>query len=83
MKALFTVSLDKEKVEEIKGWLNKRGLTFSGYLNALIDEQLNAIALFSSLEKKKISGSTVIKMAGNMAKLLAKEAKNEDSKKVK
>lgn len=76
MKAPYTISLDKEKVDEIKIWLDKRGLTFSGYLNSLIDEQLNAIALFSPMEKNKISGSTVIKMASRMAKELTKELKD-------
>jgi hypothetical protein len=75
MKKNYTITLDEEKVDGIKVWLNKRGLSFSGYLNAIIDEQLSAIETFSPLESKKVSGSTLIKMAGKMTKSLMKEAK--------
>lgn len=74
MKAPYTITLDREKVDAIKVWLEKRGLSFSGYLNSLIDEQLNAIEMLSPLnDKKKVTTSTMMKMAGKMAKGLTKE----------
>ena len=76
MKTTYTITLDKEKVDEIKVWLGQRGLSFSGYLNSLIDEQLNAIEMLSPLnDKKKVTTATMIKMAGKMAKTLTKEIK--------
>lgn len=74
MKTPYTITLDKDKVDAIKVWLEKRGLTFSGYLNSLIDEQLNAIEMLSPLnDSKKVTASTMMKMAGRMAKELTKE----------
>lgn len=73
-KTTYTITLDREKVDAIKVWLKKRGLSFSGYLNSLIDEQLNAIEMLSPLnDKKKVTTSTMMKMAGKMAKELTKE----------
>jgi len=51
-KQMYSLTLDKEKVEEIKVWLDKRGLTFSGYINSLIEEQLSAMILYGDLDGK-------------------------------
>jgi hypothetical protein len=76
MKTAYTITLDKEKVDLIKVWLEQRGLSFSGYLNSLIDAQLTAIEMFSPLnDKKKVTTSSMIKLAGKMAKHLTKELK--------
>ena len=37
MKKSYTITLDEEKVDEIRVWLEKKGLSFSGYLNSLIE----------------------------------------------
>lgn len=76
MKKNYTVSLDEEKVDSLKVWLDQRGLTFSGYLNSLIDEQTNAIEIFSlSGEQKKVTTVQLIKMAGKMVKKLNESKK--------
>lgn len=43
MKKNYTVSLDVEKVDKIKGWIAKRGISFSAYLNSLLHEQLSVL----------------------------------------
>jgi hypothetical protein len=43
MKKNYTVTLDDEKVELIKPWLEKKGMSFSGFLNASVDEMADGI----------------------------------------
>lgn len=43
MKKNYQVSLDEEKVDLIKPWLEKKGISFSGFLNASVDEMAVAI----------------------------------------
>ena len=45
MKKRYTVTLDQDKVEELQGWLEKKHLTFSGYLNAILCEQLAVVKM--------------------------------------
>lgn len=76
MKKNFQLSLDEEKVEELKIWLSQRGLTFSGYMNTLIDEQLSAISMFAPAgDKSKVTPSKLLRLAGKMTKELKKELK--------
>lgn len=74
MKTNYTICLDKEKVEQLKKWLEKRGISsFSGYLNTLIDEQLEAIKLFApNGDTSKVTAKTLLNMASKMAKELKK-----------
>jgi len=44
MKKNYTVSLDDEKVELVKPWLEKKGISFSGFLNSAVDEMAEGIA---------------------------------------
>ncbi len=74
MKKNYMISLDEEKVNILKPWLEKNGMTFSGYMNALIDEQLSALELFALAgDKTKVSTWGLLKMAGKMSKDLKKE----------
>jgi hypothetical protein len=76
MKKNYTISLDEEKVDEIKPWLDRQGLSFSGYLNSLIGENLQALAMFAPKgDKTKITMFKLLSMAGNMSKELKKELK--------
>lgn len=76
MKKNYMISLDEEKVNILKPWLEKNGMTFSGYMNALIDEQLSALELFAPAgDKTKVSTWGLLKMAGKMSKDLKKELK--------
>ena len=74
-KKVYSITLDEDKVKPFKAWLKKRGLTFSGYLNSIIDEQVEAIAMVSSLDNRNVTSSDLIKMAGKMAVKLSKELK--------
>ena len=75
-KKVYTITLDQAKVEPFNAWLKDKSLTFSGYLNSIIDEQVEAIEMISSLEGKKVTSSTLLKMAGKMVVKL-----NQDKKK--
>ena len=74
MKKHYDITLDKEKVDELKSWLEKRGVSsFSGYLNTLIDEQLVAIKLFApDGDTSKVTTKTLLNMASKMVKELKK-----------
>lgn len=74
MKTKYTISLDKDKVDQLKAWLKKRGVSsFSGYLNTLIDEQLVAINLFApDGDTSKVTTKTLLNMASKMVKELKK-----------
>jgi hypothetical protein len=45
MKKRYNVTLDQEKVEEMQAWLKKKHLSLSGYLNAIICEQLAVVKM--------------------------------------
>lgn len=67
MKKIYTVNLDEDKVDELKGWLEKNGQTFSGYLNILIGENLEALKKFTPKgDKTRLSLFTLLGMAGKM-----------------
>ena len=72
MKTNYTISLDKEKVEELKVWLEKRGVaSFSGYINTIIDEQIEAIKLFApDGDTSRVTTKTLLNMASKMVKAL-------------
>ena len=44
MKKNYTVSLDEEKVLLVRPWLEKKGISFSGFLNSAIDEMADGIS---------------------------------------
>ncbi len=76
MKKVYSINLDEEKVESLKVWLDQKGLSFSGYLNSVIDEQITAIELFSpSGGKKKVSTVQLLQIAGRMVKKLNESKK--------
>lgn len=69
MKKSYTITLDEDKVDEIKEWLDKKGLTFSAYLNSLIEEQLKAMKLYGDIDSPvTVLGVMKIfkKMVGNL-----------------
>lgn len=74
MKKHYDITLDKEKVDELKAWLEKRGVSsFSGYLNTLIDEQLEAIKLFTpNGDTSKVTTRMLLTMASKMVKEIKK-----------
>jgi len=45
MKKRFNVTLDQEKVEELQVWLEKKHLSLSGYLNAIVCEQTAVVKM--------------------------------------
>ena len=77
MKKKYLLNLDEEKVDEIKAWLEKRGVSsFSSYMNTLIDEQIEAIKMFAPEgDISRVTQKNLIKMAGKMATKLSKELK--------
>ena len=73
MKTNYTICLDKDKVDQIKIWLDKRGVSFSGYINTIIDEQIEAMKLFApGGDISKVTTKTLLNMASKMVKELKK-----------
>lgn len=78
MKKNYTVSLDVEKVEELKVWLEPKAISFSGYLNSLLSEQMEAVRKFDI--PADVSGMRLEEFAGmfqKMAVSLAREARKK------
>ena len=75
MKRQYTITLDEDKVDALKIWLDKNGQTFSGYINSMIGETLQALDDFSVGDNEKVSFFTLLSMAGKMTKTLKKEMK--------
>ena len=75
MKKHYDVTLDEEKVDELKVWLAKNGQSLSGYLNSMIGETLQALDDFAPNDNQKISFFTLLSMAGKMTKSLKRELK--------
>jgi dsDNA-binding SOS-regulon protein len=75
MKRQYTITLDEDKVDALKIWLDKNGQTFSGYLNTTIGETLQALDDFVVDGNEKISFFKLLSMAGKMTKTLKREMK--------
>ena len=76
MKRPYTITLDEEKVEALKPWLEKNGQTFSGYLNTTIGETLQALDDFApDGDNSNVSFFKLLSMAGKMTKTLKREMK--------
>ena len=75
MKKTYSITLDEEKVDALKIWLDKNGQTFSGYLNIMIGETLQALDDFVFDDNEKISFFKFLSMAGKMTKTLKREMK--------
>lgn len=75
MKKTYSMTLDEEKVDALKVWLDKNGQTFSGYINSIIGETLQALDDFSVADNEKISFFKLLSMAGKMTKTLKREMK--------
>lgn len=53
MKKTYTINLDKEVVEELKRILPAHGITFSGFVNTLIRENLEALRICEGVTDMK------------------------------
>jgi hypothetical protein len=74
-KQNYNLSLNEEKVAEIKVWLDKRGLTFSGYIDSVIEEQLAAMVLYGDVGSK-VTVLGLIKIFKKMVVNLNESKKN-------
>jgi hypothetical protein len=74
MKKNYTVSLDDEKVELIKPWLEKKGISFSGFLNASVDEMAEGIVKMNLPDDvSKMSIGDFMKAFSRLVKGMKKE----------
>lgn len=71
MKKNYTVTLDDEKVDLIKPWLEKKGLSFSGFLNASVDEMADGIVKMNLPEDiTKMSIGDFMKVFSRLMKIM-------------
>jgi hypothetical protein len=81
MKKTFHLSLDQEAVEALQAWLVPKGLTFSGYINSLINENLEAIKVVDNIDDlKDLKIGDMMKLFAGMAEGF-KKSKSEGKKK--
>lgn len=78
MRKNYMLSLDEEKAEELKGWLEPKGLTFSGYINSLVCEQLATIREFKiPADTSEMKLADYARLFQKMAVSLSREVKKK------
>ena len=76
MKKSYLVSLDEKETVELKEWLERQGLSFSGYINSLIHQQLVVVKdLGIPLDVDKVTLGQFIGLAQKMWVNLSAEAR--------
>jgi hypothetical protein len=72
MKKRYTITLDEEKVAELKDWLAGKHISFSGYFNTILCEQLAAVKFLGlPADVGSMSFSDVMGLFSRMAKGLS------------
>jgi predicted DNA-binding protein len=67
MKKRYLINLPEEKTEELKVWLDKHGLTLSGFLSSIVEEQMDTMkALHVPADVSKMTLGDFARMAGKM-----------------
>lgn len=73
MKKSYGIMLDIEPTENVKKWLGERGLTFSGWINSLVNEVNNELhGDEGSWMRKSMSELTVQEFGEGLAHWLKK-----------
>jgi len=70
MKKNYTLSLDEEKVELIRPWLERKGLSFSGFVNGAVDEM--AIAITSMNLPEDVGSMTLTEFMKAFSRMVKK-----------
>lgn len=69
MKKRYNLMLDEENVEQLKKWLAPKGINFSGYMNSLLTENMEAIKILEGVEDlKDLNIGQLTKLYAGMAK---------------
>jgi hypothetical protein len=80
MRKNYTLSLDVEKTEALRLWLKPKGISFSGYIESLMSEQMAAVERFkipADVSEMKLTEFAQMfqKMAVNLAREVKKDIK--------
>ena len=76
MKNRYTLTLDVKETEELRKWLAVKGLSFSGYMNSLVHEQMDVIKnLGISPDPEKVTSDQLLALAQKMIVTLKTEAR--------
>lgn len=76
MKKRYNVNLNEESTEVVQRWLESKGMTFSGWLTAQIDEFAKAIQEQPTSSEKEVKDMTLqefIDVAGYWLKKIQAE----------
>lgn len=77
-KKRYNMILDQEVVEKLQAWLKPRGITFSGYINSLIVENVNALDILQNVtDLKDVSLGQLTQLYASMARELEEEKKKK------
>jgi len=84
MKKRINVMLDEDAYNLVSKWLEPKGISFSGYMNSLLLENVKAIEVLADIEDlKDISIGQLTQLYANMATEMEKSKKRKVAKKVK
>lgn len=74
--------LDQEVVEQLQAWLTPKGITFSGYVNSLLNENIEAVRILDGVEDlKDVSIGQLTKLYAGMVDGFKNETKEKGRKK--
>jgi hypothetical protein len=84
MKKRYNLMLDKEAVDRLQAWLKSKGISFSGYMNSILNENVKTIEILDGVtDLKDISIGQLNKIYAGMAGELQKSKTSGKVKKVK
>lgn len=82
MKKRYNVMLDEEAVKIVQAWLKPKGIAFSGYINSLLVENVEAIKVLEDVnDLKDVSIGQLTRIYANMATEIEKSKKEKKKKK--
>jgi hypothetical protein len=80
-KKRYNMILEQEVVEKLQTWLKPRGITFSGYINSLLVENVKAIEVLQGVnELKDVSIGQLTKIYADMAEEMEKSKEKKKGK---
>ena len=81
-KKRYNFTLDQEVVELLQAWLKPKGITLSGYVNSLLNENVEAVKILENVDDlKDISIGQLTKLYAGMVDGFKSESKEKEKKK--
>lgn len=75
-KKRYTMTLDEEEMDVLLEWIRPKGITISGYFNALVHDNVKAIKILAGVDDlKDVSFGQLTELFASMSQQLGEEKK--------